>query len=262
MVRYQKAVSMAVNPVKGDLWLRSYNPAPGSEVRLVCFPHAGGSAPFYFPMAKAFPSSVEILAVQYPGRQDRRAEPLVDDIDRLADALFDVLRPLTDKPLALFGHSMGAVVAFEIAQRLENLAETVPVALFASGRRAPSTHRDERVHTLDDRGLIADLRTLNGTDSALLGDDDLLELILPSVRNDYRAVETYRWRPAPKLNCPITVFTGDGDPRVSADEARAWEQHTTGEFALHTYHGGHFFLTEHQEDINAAVVDRILTSRR
>ncbi|HEY8978427.1 MAG TPA: alpha/beta fold hydrolase [Streptomyces sp.] len=258
---YQKTVSVTVNTAESDLWLRSYNPAPNSEVRLVCFPHAGGSAPFYFPMAKAFPSSVEILAVQYPGRQDRRAEPLVDDISRLADTLFEILRPLSEKPVALFGHSMGAVVAFEVAQRLESLAKTVPAALFASGRRAPSTHRDERVHTLDDHGLTADLKKLNGTDSAMFGDADLLQLILPSVRNDYRAVETYRWRPAPKLNCPITVFTGDADPRVSADEASAWEQHTTGEFTLRTYHGGHFFLTDHQEDINAVVLDRILPSR-
>ncbi|MDX2695319.1 thioesterase [Streptomyces ipomoeae] len=253
---------MAVNPVKDDLWLRCYNPAPSSEVRLVCFPHAGGSAPFYFPMAKALPSSVEMLAVQYPGRQDRRTEPLIDDINRLADTLFDVLRHLTDRPLALFGHSMGAVVAFEIAQRLENVADTVPVALFASGRRAPSCDRDEHVHTLDDHGLIADLKALNGTNSALLGSDDLLELILPAVRNDYRAVETYRWRPGPKLNCPISVFTGDEDSRVTADEARAWERHTTGEFALRTFHGGHFFLADHQEDINAAVLDRILPPLR
>ncbi|MFJ2114380.1 MULTISPECIES: thioesterase II family protein [unclassified Streptomyces] len=251
---------MAVNSVKDDLWLRRYNPAPTSRIRLVCFPHAGGSAPYYFPMAQALPPAVEVLAVQYPGRQDRRTEPCIDDIDRLADTLFEILVPLTDKPLALFGHSMGAVIAFEVARRLEERADTVVATLFASGRRAPSCHRDEYVHTLDDDGLIADIKALNGTDAALLDSDDIRELILPAIRNDYRAVETYHYRPGPRLSCPISVFTGAEDPRVTADEARAWEQHTTGGFTLRTFRGGHFFLADHHKDISAAVLDRLLPS--
>ena len=163
--------------------------------------------------------------------------------------VFAVLRPWLTAPTALFGHSMGASLAFELARLIEAETGETPAHLFASGRRAPSAHRAETVHLLDDRGLLADVRKLSGTDMAVLGDEDMLRAALPAIRSDYRAAETYAYRPGPPLRCPITVFTGDDDPKTTVEEARAWSTHTTGPFDLQVFPGGHFFLTLHQKAI-------------
>lgn len=212
---------MGVAPASSGTWIRRYHPAPDARTRLICFPHAGGSATFFLPVSRAMSTGVDVLAVQYPGRQDRYAEPCVDDLRELADLVVEELHAWLDRPVTLFGHSLGATLAFEVALRLRERGVT-PLGLFASGRRAPSRHRDERTHLADDDGLVADLKQLSGTDPQILDDDEVLQMILPAIRSDYRAAETYRYVPGPKLDCPVVALVGDGDPRVSIDEARAW----------------------------------------
>jgi surfactin synthase thioesterase subunit len=191
-----------------------------------------------------------VLAVQYPGRQDRRAEPAAEDIGELARGIADALEPWADEgPMAFFGHSMGSVVAFETARELERTAGTGPVVLFASGRRAPGILRDERVHQGDDDAILAELQRLNGTESALLRDDELVRMMLPAIRSDYRAVETYTCPPDATVRAPIVALIGNDDPRVGVDEAREWARHTTGGFALHTFPGGHFYLQPRLTDV-------------
>ncbi|GHE14160.1 oleoyl-ACP hydrolase [Streptomyces alanosinicus] len=207
----------------------------------MCFPHAGGSASFYFPVARALQPGIDVLAIQYPGRQDRRHEPCIDSIHGLADALVEELRDWFDRPVSFFGHSMGASLAYEVARRFEERGQVLH-ELFVSGRRAPSTVRDERVHLLDDDGLIEDITRLSGTDTQVLGDPEILRMILPSIRADYRAAETYRHTPGPLLSCPLTALTGDDDAQVTLDEARAWADHSTGAFDLKVLPGGHFYL--------------------
>jgi surfactin synthase thioesterase subunit len=223
----------------------------------VCLPHAGGSASFFFPVSKALAPAVEVLAVQYPGRQDRRHEPPVDNVPDLADQILDALRHLDDRPLALFGHSMGAVLGYEVALRMRDAGMPPPTHLFASGRRAPSSDRGDQVLRVSDAQIVAELRTLSGTDTTMLADPEVLAMILPVVRGDYRAVENYRHDPDKKLDCPITVLTGDSDPRVSIDEARAWEAHTTGPTDLHVLPGGHFFLVDERDDVVAILLRRL-----
>jgi surfactin synthase thioesterase subunit len=238
------------DPTSDEVWCRRYRPSRTASSRLVCLPHAGGSAPFYLPVAAALTPGVDVVAIQYPGRQDRRAEPTIDDIAVMADRISAVLRRQPDLPLTLFGHSMGAILGFEIARRLE--AEGAePVRLFASGRRAPSTYRDEKVHLRDDAGILAEIRALNGTASSVLGDDELMRAALPALRADYRAIETYRCAPDVTVSCPITLLAGDSDPKTSTDEAQAWTRHTTASFDLHVYAGNHFFITDHVEEIIA-----------
>ncbi|MBT2541521.1 thioesterase [Streptomyces sp. ISL-44] len=232
-----------------EKWVRRSHPAPNSRVRLVCLPHAGGSASFYFPLSRALAPAVEVLAIQYPGRQDRRHEPNIASIPDLADQIFAAVRRLDDRPLALFGHSMGAVLAYEVALRIQDAGLPSPVRLFTSGRRAPSCHREERVHMESDDQMVAELRKLSGTSSAMLTDPELLEMIMPAIRSDYRAVETYRYERGRKLDCPVTVLTGDNDPRVSIDEAAAWEEHTTRPTELHVLPGGHFYLVDQNERV-------------
>lgn len=239
--------------VGNDTWIRRFHPAPEAATRLVCFPHAGGSATFYFPVSATLSPGVEVLTVQYPGRQDRRNEPPIGDIPSLADAVFEALRPwLADRP-ALFGHSMGSIVAFEVARRMEEHG-TPPRVLVASGRRAPSRYRGESVHLRDDEGVLAELRKLSGTDPRLLADEELQRMVLPAIRSDYRAIETYRHAAgAPPLSCPITVFVGDDDSQVTLEEAKAWQEHTAGAFDLHVFEGGHFYLTGRP----AATIERL-----
>ncbi|WSA47505.1 alpha/beta fold hydrolase [Streptomyces sp. NBC_01803] len=212
-------------------------------------PHAGGSASYFLPVARAMPATVDVLAVQYPGRQDRLREPAVGTISELADAVFAALLPWADRPLGLFGHSMGAAVAFEVARRFEREKGLVAAALFASGRRAPSTHRVETTHLRDDDGLLDDIRQLSGTDAAVLADEEILRMVLPAVRVDYRAIETYVPEPGPPLRCPVHALVGDADPKATVEEAEAWRDATEGPFELKVYSGGHFYLVDHQTDV-------------
>ncbi|MBB5937116.1 thioesterase II family protein [Streptomyces zagrosensis] len=239
-----------------DLWVRRFHPVADSPHRVVLLPHAGGSASFFFPFSKALAETTDVLSVQYPGRQDRRAEPGMGSVGELADAIYEALQPWADRPLVLFGHSMGAVLGFELARRFERAGSTQLGGLIASGRRAPITYREENVHQRGDDALIAEIRALSGTDSGVLADEELLRMVLPAIRADYKAIETYRCDvdgSAPVLRCPISVLTGESDPRVSFDEAKAWSRLTTGGFTFRSFPGGHFYLTPQQDQVVAAI---------
>ncbi|MGW6599062.1 thioesterase II family protein [Streptomyces sp. NPDC055036] len=242
-----------------SLWARCFHPAPASSEQLFCFPHAGGSASFYFPVSAQLSSVAEVFSVQYPGRQDRRKETSPGDLGVMADQIYEALRKqLRARPTTFFGHSMGATIAFEVARRFE--ADGGELShLFASGRRAPSRHRDERVHQRDDDGLVAELKLLSGTDTALLGDEEILRMILPAIRSDYRAIETYRCDPATTVRVPISALTGDNDPKTTLDEAEDWRGHTTGAFDLKVYPGGHFFLSSQAPAVIALLRKHLAT---
>lgn len=242
------------------LWLRRFHEGPGDGPRVVLFPHAGGSASYFHGLSGQLAPALDVVAVQYPGRQDRRAEPGVRDIRELADRVAEVLTVGDEagagRPYALFGHSMGASVAFEVALRLERKGLPV-VRLFASGRRAPGRRRPELPGGHGDAALIAELRLLSGTDARLLDDEDVVQMILPALRADYRAIGAYEWRQGDVLGCPITAMVGDDDPRVSEDDAQAWAEYTTGSFELVRFPGGHFYLGEHGEEVAKIICDRL-----
>jgi surfactin synthase thioesterase subunit len=253
----------------GSRWVRRWPSGAGGDdppVRLVCFPHAGGAATAFAPLARVLAGRIDVAAAQYPGRQERLAEPGLDSITALAEAIRPELRDLLDRPFALFGHSMGALVAFELASLLEH--EPAPdldpdparaplVGLFASGRRAPSTQRNENVHRGGDAGLLREVARLGGTPLELLADDDVQAMMLPALRADYKAIETYAWRPGPALECPIWALVGGDDPLTTEREAAAWGAHTTGTFELHTFPGGHFYLAEHWPEVADLVAAKL-----
>lgn len=242
----------------GDLWVRRFHPVESADFRVVLLPHAGGSAPFFHPFsARLSTEGLDVLSVQYPGRQERRDEPAIDSLPELAQGVFLALRPWADRPLVLMGHSMGAVIAYEVARKLEATADDVPLGLIASGRRAPSRHRDENAHRLDDAGFIAEIRSLSGTASSLLDDEELRQMILPGLRADYKAIETHVPAPEPLLRCPIGVLVGDTDPGVTHEEAQAWREHTTASFRSRTFTGGHFYLNDQQAAVCEAIVDYV-----
>jgi surfactin synthase thioesterase subunit len=251
---------MSYPPSGDNLWCRRYRPAGSTSARLVCLPHAGGSAPFFLPVANALSPHADVVAIQYPGRQDRRAETPISDMAVLADQVAAVLLRQPPVPTIIFGHSLGAVLGFEVTRRLEAQGRG-PVRLVASGRRAPSTHRDERVHLRDDAGVIAEVRALNGTASTLLGDDEIMRAALPSLRADYTAAETYSCAADVVVDCPLTVLTGDSDPKTTMAEAQAWVAHTRGPFDLQVFEGGHFFLTAHASDIIEILAQHLRAER-
>ncbi|MBB5828573.1 thioesterase II family protein [Micromonospora carbonacea] len=235
-----------------ELWLRRYRPVNDPAVRLFCFPHAGGAASAYLPFARRLAADVDVLAVQYPGRQDRRGEPLIESVDALVDGLLPALLAWADRPVAFFGHSMGATVAFEAARRLPPADADRLVHLFASGRRSPSVGRRDRFYRFDDE-LIDEIRRLQGTDSSLLDDRELLDMLLPAIRNDYRAAAAYEYRPGPRLRCPVTVLAGAADTHVTTDEAAAWAEVTAAATMVRTFPGGHFYLNDQLDAVCAEV---------
>jgi surfactin synthase thioesterase subunit len=243
-------------------WIRSSpHPTEPGAVNLVCLPHAGGSASFFFPLSRALAPQVTVLAVQYPGRQERYREPNIDSVPLLVDQIFDALVDTVTGPLALFGHSMGAVLAYEVALRLQRARLPEPLVLIASGRRAPSRYREENVHKRTDEQIMALMGALSGTGGDLLADDGMMRHILPAVRSDFRAVETYRHDPEARLTCPITVLTGTADPLTSLAEADGWREHTSGPVEVRTFPGGHFFLAEQAASVTSAIRAALATYR-
>ncbi|WP_328341903.1 thioesterase II family protein [Micromonospora sp. NBC_00421] len=243
-------------------WLRRYH--SGSDrpaCRLLLLPHAGGSASYFHGFSQLLAGDIDVLTVQYPGRMERHAEPLVGDIEELARQLTAALveHELTELPLAFFGHSMGSLVGYETASLLAGKGHPAR-QFFASSCRAPSTlHGTAAVRTTDDT-IIADLKMLGGTDTALLDDPGMRELLLPILRSDSRAVELYRQRPRTPLSVPVTAIHGADDHWVDRSAAQAWAEVTSGPFELREMPGGHFYFSDpgHQATIADLVRGRLL----
>lgn len=226
-------------------------------MRLLCLPHAGGSASAYFALSRTLTPEVEVLSVQYPGRQDRRSEPLLGSIGELRDGIAGALEPWRDRPLALFGHSMGAVLAYELARLLSSDGGTPPAHLFVSGRGNPAQRVEMPLDELDDRAMIAALDDLGGTSIGLLDDEEVLRMVAPAIRSDYRAVRTYRHTPGPLLPCPVTALVGDADAMAAVEEVEKWRDHTSADFRLKVFQGGHFYLSNQFQKVGELVYDRL-----
>ncbi|GGS09018.1 oleoyl-ACP hydrolase [Streptomyces aureoverticillatus] len=247
----------ANSPYSPASWLRRTLPRPAARTTLVCFPHAGGTASFFAPWAKLLPPDVELVAVQYPGRQDRLAERPVATMPKLADAVTNALRSgvRADRELVFFGHSMGAALAWETALRMEAAPGPAPRQVFVSGRYGPSRQRPGTLHLLPEEAFVDEIRQLGGTEPQLLTNPDLRALVLPAIRADYRLIETYEPDLTARLRCPIGVFTGDQDPEVGPEDVESWREAGTGDFSAVVLPGDHFYLTDHAERIISAMFD-------
>ncbi|WP_035795639.1 thioesterase II family protein [Kitasatospora mediocidica] len=238
-------------------WLRCYQPRPDARLRLVCFPHAGSGAGAFRGWPQLLPPWIELLAVQYPGREDRFTEPLLTDLTALAEAVLPevaAFASLAGRPLALFGHSMGAAIAHEVALRLPD-----PAHLIVSAREPVEHVSAGEVHLGDDAALRAELARLGGTSRLLFEDAELWQLMAPVIRADYRLIETYRPPPGRLLSCPVTAFAALADTELTLGQAGDWAHATTGGFTLRTFPGDHFYLVPQRHQVAAAIADCLLT---
>lgn len=198
---------------------------------------------------------MQIAAIQLPGREHRLAEPAYSHIGALVPALLDGIRTHLDRPFALFGHSMGALVAFELARTLRRQGIRQPVRLFLSGHRAPHL-RDRRppMHALPDDEFRLALRGLGGTPDEVLGHQELMDLVAPTLRADFQLCETYAWRDEPPLDVPFTIFGGREDPNVAPEELEAWRKQTNAPARVEMLRGDHYYLHHSHEALMRAVV--------
>jgi len=222
-------------------------PAPNgtARLRLLCFPHAGGSASIFGGWHRQLPAEIELSCVQLPGRDGRRGDPPLTDFDALVAALADALRWHLDVPLVFFGHSMGALIAFELARELRRRRLPGPAHLCVSAHRAPHLsplNPGERpLHRLPDDEFIAELQRRYGTTPELAESAELAELFLPLLRADLALCETYVFRAEAPLECSISALGGSDDRRVRRPQLAAWRQHTASAFDLRLFPGDHFF---------------------
>jgi surfactin synthase thioesterase subunit len=236
-------------------WLACRSPKPDPRVRLLCFPYAGGNAVTYRPWDGLLPATVELHVAQLPGRMPRMAEAPLASIAALADQLAAAAKGLSaTTPLALFGHSMGAVCAFEVARRL-TAAGRPPAYLFVSARQAPQLPwRRPKIHGLPEREFVDAIKALSGTPPEVLADRELMGLVLPALRADFAAIESYVIAPGPKLPCNIGLFGGREDPHITVDDLLGWQEQTAGQALLELRPGGHFFIDKDPAPVVATVV--------
>lgn len=229
-----------------SLWLGGTD-NPQAKMRLFCFPAAGGGTLAFRGWAEQLPEHVELRPIRLPGREMRIGESCFDEAITAARALASGLQTYLDKPFAFFGHSMGALLAFELTRELRRRGDPMPLTLLISGRRAPQSPLPrEYFHTLPDERFIDILRTnyAGGTSEAVLQEAQLMALFMPTIRSDFALTDTYTYAPEAPLSCPIYAFGGEDEREFEEAELDAWRQETTSNFSMRMFPGGHFYLNQ------------------
>jgi len=237
----------------GNAWvklMRSSAPASNNSgrVRLFSFPHAGAGASVFHDWKDLLPDFIEFYPVQLPGREDRIIETPYTHMPDLIPDLVDALHPYLDRPFAFFGHSLGAVISYELALALRQMQGMLPIHIFVSGHIAPHIS-DSRppIYKLPKAAFVDKLKLFNGISAEVFANQELMELLLPTIRADFTLSETYAYQTDKPLNCPISAYGGLQDPYVSRQDLEAWQDHTTATFTVRLFPGDHFYLLSEEK---------------
>lgn len=250
-----------VTTVQRSPWLIG-SPISEARMRLFCFPYAGGSAFNFLPWRAALDPSIEICAVQLPGRGARIAEPPIHSMPLLLKMMAPAITQHSPLPFAFFGHSVGALIAFELARYLRLHGVAGPKHLFMSGCQAPQYRNPARkLHELPNAEFLDELRSYNGTPVEVLENRELMELMLPTIRADFALAENYAYRPGPLLQVPISVFAGKDDDNKAPGQVDGWKRETVDECRISWFEGGHFFVNTARDavirQLDAELVDAL-----
>ena len=216
------------------------------RIRLFCLPFAGGGSAFYHPWKEHLPADIELAKIQLPGRETRLREKAFTRMEMLVATLTEKLTPWLDRPFAFFGHSMGALITFELVRMIRTYNHAQPQHIFVSGYQAPHLPRSEKISHLPDAQFVQRLLEYGGIPKLVVENSELMEIFLPIFRADFEMIDNYIYQPGPPLDCPLTVFGGESDPKISREDLFQWKKHTTSDFSCHFLPGGHFFINESQ----------------
>lgn len=238
-------------PLDNNPWFLFHRVTPTARARLFCFPYAGGGASVFRTWRDGLSDQLDVIGVQIPGRENRFRETAHSTMKPLVDQLIQPLRPYFDKPVVFFGHSMGALIAFELARTLQSSMGLTVSHLIVGGCNAPHLNSPLSVslHQLDDNDFIDALIRLNGTPQEVFKNAELMQVFLPIIRADITLAETYVGNSDDLLTCPITILRGDQDHDTSAEAMQRWQELTTEPAVLHTIRGDHFFPVSQREEV-------------
>lgn len=239
-------------------WLTCPQKRPAAALRLICFPHAGGGAASFHPFASLLPDQIEMLAVQLPGRETRLAEAPHRRMTPLIEELLAGIREFLVKPYAFFGHSMGALVAFELARALRRERLPLPQTIVVSGRRAPTVPNNEPpLHVLSDPDFVEALvRRYDAIPKVIRDEPDLMALFIPVMKADFATFETHVHRDEPPLECALSIYGGRDDPQTR--QMTGWTDLFDGPVATCLFDGGHFYLADQRRAVAAALAEDVL----
>lgn len=249
-------------PATGGGWRGAVRCAvrrPAATSRLICLPHAGASAAVYDRWGQTLPASMEVMAVQLPARGHLLLEKPYEELEPLVESLAREIATLADKPFALLGHSMGALIGFEVARELRRAHAIEPLALFASACLAPHLpRRVPSIHRLPLASFWDAIAELGGTPEEILGNAEVRQLVEPGLRADFALCETYRYRGGRPLGCPIAAYRGTSDAWVSEEDMQGWERHTSRGFTAEMISGGHFYIHTAHDAMTASVTRTLI----
>lgn len=252
------ADSIVVDSLPVTRWLSCPVPRPQAQLRLFCFPYAGGGGRIFRTWPDSLPRTVEIHAIELPGRERRMSEAPFTNLLKLVEVLGQGLQHYLDKPFSFFGHSMGATIGFELARYLRREYRVEPSHLFVSGAGAPQFEKEGVPdYLLPEPEFIERVRRLNGTPPEVLEDPQIRQLLERILRADFELIETYVYSSEPPLNCPIIAVGGLRDDEVGRDQLDAWRIHTNNRFVLRMLPGDHFFLHTHQATLLRVLADNL-----
>lgn len=231
-------------------WFQVFHPNPTAKLRLICIPYAGGNASMFNSWAKGLPSDIEVISIQLPGRGMRFSTPSYDDMNLLIDGLMKEIPDILNLPYVLFGHSLGSRIGFEIIKRLNAAELKLPLHFIASGSRGPQVEMNEKpIHSLPTEEFLKELKKMNGTSDELLHNSELMNVLMPMLRADFKISETHVSTENTCFNIPLSIFGGADDTKIDLNSLNRWKELFTSLSEITIFPGGHFFIDSHTSQV-------------